>query len=243
MGIQEQRDAVHSFHGTRETYAGDFVIDTDRSLDEDLNVLTMWHYGDDGTFMGWIDGGDCGKYVQVPKRLASTIARYLSTAVRAGWARGLNEDDDDLYAAFVRAVNRCSPTPSDIEIPPEPTDEWVITGPYGIEWQGVAEDELAALDALANSEEMETYSDAIRRNVLEGEDTMVYRLDGVIHAIRSNYEVEVIRHMPARQVRVHLDVAVEPSDKRSADEIGKAVVHYLDANVEITHMVSVEKVR
>lgn len=247
-GQQELRTDVHAFHGTRETGVGELTIDSDMSLDEGLAVLTC--KGHDDTFMGWIDGGNEGKFAQVPKRLADRIVGWLATAERAGWMRSLNEDDLDMVHSFAAAVNRCSPTPrNDIGTPPQPTDQWVISGPYGIEWQGVAENELAALDAWADSQEMARYSDTILHHVLEGHaeegfGPPVYRLEGVIHAIHSNYEVEVA-HMsapdPPREVRVHLDVAVEPSDKRSADEIGKTVVHYLDANVEITHMVAVEK--
>lgn len=219
MGHQEQRENVHAFHGTRETGAGAFRIDTDRSLDEDLAVLTM-RRDDDATFMGWIDGGDCGKYVQVPKKLTPRIVGWLGAAESAGWMCDFDENDLGLIHAFTRAVGRCWDEPTEPQITtenttPTATKQWVITGPYGWEWQGEAENEIAALDKWVDETmpDMARYSDTILQQVLEGsgpgevrESLSVYRHEGVIHAIHSNYEVRVIEgplvkpHVPAAQL-------------------------------------------
>jgi hypothetical protein len=85
-------------------------------------------------------------------------------------------------------------------------------------------DEIAALDEWADSMEMQRYSDSIRQSVLEGEDPIVCRVEGVVHAIHTNYSVTVV---PVYGEVTDVDVSVVIPDGCTGrvSESGERIVH------------------
>lgn len=227
--LMGENPQAHAFHGTRESYCESFVIDTDRSLDEGPSVLTARSVGENSDpFMGWWGGTREGKFVEVPQHLARCIVDILTVALDAtDAASNLLVDDEDIetLALFAQAVNRCAPADEQATFYQPPRFAWTITGPYGVEWEGEAQDEIEALDKWADGMEMERYSDAIKRNVLEGDGVCVFRIDGVMNATHSNYNVVIERKQDApqeqvdREITVRLNVAIAPSDERTADDV------------------------
>jgi hypothetical protein len=229
---------IHAFHGTRETHAGEFVIDTDQSLDEGPNVLTCREVSTGpSSFMGWWGGTDVGKFVQVPQYLANQIADLIDLALEdeheVGYI-GIDFNDVDDVTSFVQALRRAASVPSSRRREEVPV--WQILNPDGsVEWEGQARDELAALDRWADTCQMGRYSDALRQEVLEGrgrdEGHCVYRWEGKIQALHSNYEVSVIPKPPTRTVEMLLKItAPEAMPEYEVINHVEAAINTLDHN-------------
>lgn len=223
MGHQEVND-VHPFHGTRETVAGEFVIDLDRSLDEGPNVLTCSVVGDyPPTFMGWVFSGPDAKFVEVPQYLAGRIAACIDVALddeNACDNIGIDRNDLDALEMFVGALKRVERFSN---VPPvkQQGPEWDILNPDGsVEWSGHADNEIAALDRWVRETQpgMADYTSTMQQHILEGHgpefSLPVYRHEGIIYAVHSNYEIRVVPRKETRNVIVHLNATVtsEPGD-------------------------------
>jgi hypothetical protein len=230
-GHQEQRNSVYPFHGTRETHAGTFVVSCDRSLDEGPNVLTIWESGaSDPTFMGWVGGSQDGKFVETPQFLAGRIADLIEWALSnesaceyVGIDMNDVEDLNEFVAALGRVAASSAPVPRKIDLP-DGMPVWDIVNPDGsVEWSGTAADEIAALDRWVRETmpDMANYSDTIRHWILDGQvGSPVYRHEGVVHAVHTNYEVRVVPKQYKRVVSVRLGVTIttEPDDDNTTEQ-------------------------
>lgn len=83
---------------------------------------------------------------------------------------------------------------------------WDILNPDGsAEWSGKAKDEIEALDlwVAETQPDMADYSSTIRQQILDGgfDSLPVYRYGGIIRAVVSNYEVQVVPQGTGTQVR------------------------------------------